>query len=628
MVNSNNSNKKSLRLPKPAFVLEILLWLEFICSIFIKCFYFQFTTRLNIKPYFNSFNTNMLLSVLTSILFIIALALIIFNKKRLLALLFINILLSLLLFADTVYFRYYYCALSVPVLYQLGLVGSLADSIKSLLRIKDVIFVIDIPLIIIFLLLFRYAFKLKVEKIRIFKRLISAVIVFAIGFGLFQLAYSKASPGSFPYDNNYVANNLGVLYLHYYDVKNFMKENILVDKRLTAEEKKQIEDYYNNRKSGGDKYKGIVKGKNLIVIQMEAGQQFMINNKVNGKEVTPNLNRFMNDSAYFENFYYQIGGGNTADAEFLINTSLYPMQEGAVYFRFPTNTFDSTAKILKKQGYSTYVAHANNPSFWNRAEMYKTLGFDKFFNSKSYKNDELIGWGLMDKSFFRQTLDKLDTSKPFYSFFITLSSHHPFNFFANYGDFDVGKYDKTFLGNYIKAYHYLDESIGTLFDELKRRGLYDNSVIVIYGDHSAIPQDQAYSLNDFINYSDNPFNWQKLQRTACFIRFPGMENKGVQKITVGEIDILPTIANLLGIETPYAMGKDMFNTEKGYAVLRNASVVTDDFVYVNSANKVYDNSGKELNLKDYEGIIKQYQNQLLISDTIIKKNALSTGKLR
>jgi Phosphoglycerol transferase and related proteins, alkaline phosphatase superfamily len=619
---------RKLKLPKPAFVLEILLWLEFISAIFIKCFYFQFTTNLNVIPFFSAVNKNMMLAVVTSILFIIALLIIIFNKKRLIALFVINILLSLLLFADTVYFRYYYCALSVPVLYQLGLVGSLSDSIMSLLKIRDIVFAIDIPFVFAFLLLFKYKFKLKAESFHIVKRLISAFVVTAISIVLFQFAYGSSSPGTFPYDNNYVSNNLGVLYFHYYDVKKYMKENVLVDKRLSAEETAKIVSFY-NEKATGIKYKGIAKGKNLVVVQMEAAQQFIINKKIEGKEITPNLNKFINDSAYFENFYSQIGGGNTSDAEFLTNTSLYPMQDGSVYFRFPTDTFESTAKLLKNQGYSTYVAHANNPSFWNRAEMYKSLGFERFINSKNYKIDEYIGWGLSDKSFFKQTLEKLDTSKPFYSFLITLSSHHPFNFFQDYGDFNVGKYDKTFIGNYIKAAHYLDESLGTFFDDLKRRGLYDSSVIVIYGDHSAIPQDSIDSdVKEFLNYTDTPYNWLKLQRTPCFIRFPGMDNKGVQKVTVGEIDILPTVANLLGIEVPHAMGKDMFNTEKGYAVLRSASVVTDDFVYSNSTRKIYDVNGNGLDLKNYEDIIKQYQDQLLISDSIIKKNALTSDKLK
>ena len=623
MEGSANQKKIAIKTPEPAFILEFIIWLAFLGAMLVKSFYFQFSTRLNNRPFFTPFNINMLLATFASVLFIIVFTFLISNKKRLILLLCINVLFSLLLFGDILYFRYYYNALSVPVLYQIGLAGSLKDSILNLLQIKDIVFFIDIPVVIICMYLFKQAFHLRITKISIIKRLVTAGLIFAIGFGIFQWTYGKSSPGSFPYDNNYVSNSLGVLYFHYYDIKKFAIEHFLTNNSLSEEERGIIDKYYESRQAGEEKYKGIAKGKNLIVVQLEAVQQFMINRKLNGKEITPNLNKFINDSAYFENFYFQTGNGNTADAEFLTNASLYPSSQGAAYFRFPSNTYESTAKLLKNQGYNTYVAHANNPSFWNRTEMYKSLGFDTFINAKNLVIDEYLGWGLSDKSFLRQTLEKIDTAKPFYGFFITLSSHHPFNYFEDYAGFSAGKYEHTFLGNYIKAVSYVDDALGEFLNDLKRRGLYDNSVIVIYGDHSAVQKDQSYILKEFIGFDDNEFNWIKLQKTPCFIRFPGMDNTGVKKITAGEIDILPTIANLMGFDAPHALGKDLFNTDKGYAVLRNSAVITDDFVYTNSSDgKVYDNSGIELDKNDYEDIIKEYQKQLDISDLILSKNGL------
>ncbi|NJD01121.1 MAG: LTA synthase family protein [Ruminiclostridium sp.] len=615
--------RNAMIIPEPAFILEFIIWLAFIGAMMVKCFYFQFSTRLNSRPFFTPFNTNMLLATFTSVLLIVAFTFLISNKKRLIALVCINFLLSLLLFGDIIYFRYYYNALSVPVLYQIGLVGSLKESILNLLRIEDLVFFIDIPVVIVCLRLFKQAFHMKITKINILKKLVTAGLIFVIGFGIFQWTYGKTSPGSFPFDNNYVSDSLGVLYFHYYDIKNFVVEHFLTDNSLSEEERRKIDEYYKGRQAGEEKYRGAAKGKNLIVVQLEAVQQFMINRKVNGKEITPNLNRFINDSAYFDNFYFQTGNGNTADAEFLTNTSLYPTSQGSAYFRFPTNTYESTAKLLKNQGYNTYAAHANNPSFWNRTEMYKSLGFDTFISNKSLEIDDTIGWGLTDKSFLRQSLEKIDTAKPFYGFFITLSSHYPFDFFKGYAGFYAGKYEDTFLGNYIKAVSYVDEALGGFFNDLKRRGLYDNSVIVVYGDHAAIQKYQFYTLKELTGFNDNEFNWVKFQKTPCFIRFPGMDNTGVKKITAGEIDILPTIANLMGFDAPHALGKDLFNTDSGYAVLRDSAVITDDFTYTGGSDgKVYDNSGAELNKKDYKDIIKEYQKQLDISDLILLKDGL------
>lgn len=610
----------------PSYIIEGFLWLIFILGILIKVAYFQFTTKINVKPYFTAFNNNMFLASITSVTMFAAFVLLFFNKKRLVALFLADIFLTLLLLADTLYFRYYYNAITIPVLYQIGLVSSITDSAKSLFRVKDLIFVIDIPLFIAgFSLLKRLPSK-ELQKIRPIKRIVSAVVVLSISFGLFQFAYGKSSPGIFPYDNNYVINNLGILYFHYYDIKRHLEERYFTDHTLNAEEKTELDNYFNTKTAAGNRYKGIASGKNLIIVQMEAIQQFVINAEFNGKEITPNLNKYINESTYFDNFYYQVGTGNTSDAEFLTNNSLYPLRDGAVYFKYPTNTFESLPRMLKQQGYTSYVFHANNPSFWNRTEMYKAVGFDKFISSKDYTLDDCLGWGLSDKSFFRQSMEKIDTSKPFYGFFITLSSHHPYNYFDDYQGFDVGNYEDTMTGNYVKAANYVDQAIGQLFEDLKRRGLYDNSIIIIYGDHQAVLKDQTDMLKDLIGFNFTEYKWTKLQKSPFFIRFPGMKETGVNNTISGEINLLPTIANLMGLEAPHALGKDIFNTEKGYAVLRNSSVITDDFTFVSSDGNVYGNEGQLLDKSKYEKEIEQYQHELEISDIILQKNALRSYK--
>ena len=131
--------------------------------------------------------------------------------------------------------------------------------------------------------------------------------------------------------------------------------------------------------------------------------------------------------------------------------------------------------------------------------MYKALGFDKFIDGDYYTMDEFVGWegnALSDLSLFRQSFGKIYTSNPFYSFFNTLYSHHHFTYFEYY-DFDVGDLQGTLLGNFIKAINYEDKCLGEFIDNLKERGLYDNSLLVMYGDHSGIPKHMADELMDF-----------------------------------------------------------------------------------------------------------------------------------
>jgi len=548
----------------------------------------------------------------------------IFYSRNKVAFLIANIVLSVLFFSDAMYFRYYNTIISVPVISNARFLGSVGDSIVSLLRRSDILYFIDIPLFLLYSIIFRK----KAVKSQIFSRLIISVFAFALGAGSFAVAKSQNDFSI--YDNNYIVKNFGLGYFHYYDAKKYIAENLLRDKKLSSEEEQDIRNYLDKKSNNSvGKYNSIAKGKNLIVIQVEALQEFVIGLKVNGKEVTPNLNKLLNESVYFENIYVQVAGGNTSDAEFMTNNSLYPAKEGTAYFRFATNTFKSLPMMLKEAGYNTYAAHAYSPSFWNRTEMYKALGFDDFISQSDMVLDEFIGWGgwaLSDDSFYRQTLEAIDKSKPFYAFLVTLSSHHPYSYFNDKDNFDVGKYDKTYLGNYLKAQNYADAAIGRFIEKLKKEGLYENSLIVIYGDHHGLPKDQAGDLFSLINVSNSKLEWAKLQKVPLIIHYPGLESQVVETIG-GQMDIGPTIINLMGLDDYFVLGKDLLNCDKGYAILRNGSVITDEFYYFSDENKVYDfKSGKELDRAAYDEEIKRYLEDLRISDLILEKDAFAKMK--
>jgi len=612
-------------------IAEALFWAAVIGALMIKCFYFQFSTRVSYRPFSSPENVYMLASLLCVLLIAISPFIFLFRKRGHLAALLLDIFLTILIFADMIYFRYYNTVLAVPLLYQIGLVESVFDCILSLLKWKDVVFIIDIPF---FAACAVFIPKLKnnskASSPKIWVRALSAALIFMTGVLAFKAVYKNVDVSTFSYDNNYIVKKLGLNYFHYYDIKRFIKENYLIDRRLTEKEKDRVESFFNdfNKKTGGGKnYSGIAKGKNLIIVQVEALQQFVINMRTDsGEEVTPNLNRLIKEGIYFDNFYYQIGGGNTSDAEFLANVSLYPIKEGSVYFRYSTNTYFSLGNILKSQGYSTYAFHANNPTFWNRRAMYGSIGFDRFMSNKDFILDEYVGWGLGDASFYRQSLDSIDVSKPFYGFFVSLSSHYPYKYeyFLSY-DFNAGRFENTLVGDYLKAINYADRALGMFVEELKLRGLYDDTLLVIYGDHSAIPRDHSADLLKYFNIKDTDCNWIKLQKVPFIIHCPGLEKGKAVTVTGGEIDILPTVANLMGFDAPYAMGKDLLNAQSGYAVLRDNSVITDRYVFAAGSRKTCDaNTGAPLSPEEYRDEVKQLQKQLTISDIILQKDALKS----
>lgn len=615
-------SKKHLNIPDR--YLEISFWLVFIFSIMVKCFYFQFTTQLNRRPFLSDKNIYMLIASLGIILFIAGLILLISNKKRFIVLFLCNLFLSALLLTDTNFFRYYYGIITIPVVLQVDikLFSSVDQSIMSLFKIKDIIYILDIP----FLLAGAIYLKKKIIKNFEFpKKAIASLLTMTIGFSVFFIIYKKADIHAFAYNSNYVTGNLGVLYSHFDTIREFAKDS-LEPKTLSIKQEKDIQSFFNSKQKSGNAYKGFAEGKNLIMVQIEAMQQFVINKKVNGKEITPNLNKLIKESLYFDNFYFQVSGGNTSDAEFLSNNSLYPAKEGAAYVRFPENTYYSMPKALKEKGYNTYALHAFNPDFWNRKEMYKSMGFDKFLSCDDYELDDFMGWesnALSDESFFIQSLDKIDTSKPFYSFFITLSSHHPFNFFEDYDALDTGEYEGTYLGNYFKAANYADYALGMFIDELKSRGLYDNSLLALYGDHSAVPKHLAPELMEFLQLGLNDLEWTKLQKVPLIIHCNGLKNGEVINITGGEIDLYPTIANLMNIPAPYVLGKDLLNTKEGYVILRNGSIITDNYIYLNNTRDMYDiKSGNKLKEWLYKEEISSLLKELYISDIILEKDAL------
>jgi phosphoglycerol transferase MdoB-like AlkP superfamily enzyme len=404
---------------------------------------------------------------------------------------------------------------------------------------------------------------------------------------------------------------------------------LCIKQHLKDEEKKEVKAWYDNKnQETGPKYTNTMEGKNLIIVQLEAFQSFVLERKVNGQEITPNLNKLAKQSLVFDNYYYQTAWGGTSDAEFLSNISLLPARDGAVYYIYPGNTYDSMIKELEKKDYYTSVMHANRPGFWNRAAMYKNIGFDTYESEDQFNIDEVQCLGLSDKSFFRQAVDKMDKyDKPFYSFLITLSSHFPFKDSQNKLDniLDVGEFEGELMGDYLKAVKYTDEAIGEFIQDLKDKGLWDNSVVVFYGDHSAIPEDKKGQLARLLYGRDNmsDLEWFEAQKVVMMAHFPNEEIKGRSDITAGQMDLYPTIANLFGFDAKYSLGRDLLNSDDGFVVTRAGMWANNEVAYIKPIDKVLDlKTGEEKNREDYKAMFEKAQAYLKNSDAIIENDLI------
>jgi len=368
-------------------------------------------------------------------------------------------------------------------------------------------------------------------------------------------------------------------------------------------------------------------------------QNFLIGSSVNGQQVTPNLNRLLKSSMYFDNYFTQICEGNTSDAEFMSLNSLYPAPSGSNYIMKGKNTYQSLPWVLKDSGYQeTYAFHAYKPDFWNRTNMYKAEGFDKFVSLSDFTKDDIVGMGPSDETLFQRVVPDLkQLSQPYFSFAITLSGHYPYDIPDSKKELNIptGQYSDTF-SNYLQAQHYADKALGEFVDQLQQEGILDNSVLVIYGDHYGTGWTNQ-DLERFLQ-KDKPLNdytLKELNKVPLFIHLPGGNNAGINHISGGQMDLYPTILNLLGINqtNDFYFGQDLLNTKDGFSAFRvwapDGSFATNEvFYFANKDDKFEDGTaydrktGQEIGVDGLQAGFKEASWQLKLSDQIIGTNSL------
>ncbi|GAA3324399.1 hypothetical protein GCM10020331_052110 [Ectobacillus funiculus] len=163
--------------------------------------------------------------------------------------------------------------------------------------------------------------------------------------------------------------------------------------------------------------------------------------------------------------------------------------------------------------------------------------------------NDVLNYGLKDKPFFQESIPMLQTLKqPFYAKFITLSNHFPYPISKEDATIEPAQTGDASVDTYFQTARYLDESVQSFFDYLKQSGLYDNSVIVLYGDHYGISENHDKAMSQVLGKDITPFEDAQLQRVPLIIHVPGIKG-GVMHQYGGEIDVLPTLLHLLGTDT-------------------------------------------------------------------------------
>ena len=577
-----------------------------------------------------------------SLLFI-GLALYIKRTKLFYSLAFgIYLLLFIWLISNSIYYREFTDFVTVNTMLASSKVSAgLGAAALELFRPWDVIYILDFPILAFFF------FKkwIRMDNRPFNKRAsfaVTSLSAMLFSANLFLAEIDRPELLTRGFSNYYVVRALGLPAFLGYSANQTYAANKERSKASEAD-LKPVEEYIQQHYAKPNpEYFGMAKGRNIIYIHLESFQQFLIDYKlkVDDKEyeVTPFLNSLYHskETFAFSNVFNQVKAGKTSDAETMIETGLFGLNQGSFMVNYGgTNTQQAAPFILSKNGYnSSAVFHGNAGSFWNRNTAYKQWGYNYFFDASYFtkqNSSNSFQYGLNDKYMLKDSIKYLERlQQPFYTKFITVSNHYPYTTSLSGDDlgFPLAKTQDETINGYFATANYLDSSIKAFFDYLKESGLYKNSIIVLYGDHYGISNSRNPALAPLLG--KNSETWSSydnamLQRVPYMVVIPGMDKGGIIDTYGGEIDMLPTLEHLLGIESNkfLQVGQDMLSPEHDQIVaFRSANYFVTPMYTSYSGRTYYTKTGEEITNPDEKtkeelDKIREAANlQLKISDSI------------
>ena len=591
---------------------------------------------------------------------------------------------SLLVYGNVLYYREFSDFLSVNTISGgAGMMGQGFDFGSIPVHPLDIFYWLDFVVIILLFAFKKIKFDTRpVNAPFAFKFFSLALMVFTLNFWAGDWTEHQLVSRQANYDDTYVVRYLG---FGPWLVTNGWYNHLTNQARQNADKDDftKVQQYIatNRYLAPNVQYEGIAKGKNLIVIHLESFQQDLINMKINGQPVTPFLNSLYNNTYSsqksvfaYSNFFNQVGQGKTSDAENMLETSTFGLPTGSLFAQDGgIQTFQAMPSILNQtQGYSSAVFHGNVGSFYNRINTYRNMGYQNFFDQSFYNTTPTnsTAWGLKDKWLFYDSVPYLEQlQQPFYVKYLTVTNH------ISYNGLNEDELDPNFkttnsgyqeVDDYFLTAHYLDQSVQEFFNYLKASGLYNKSIIVLYGDHYGMSGSDDKYFAPFLNGGDNislpttdasssgttkssstttasntgainATTWNDyydtmMQRVPFMIDIPGRTDGGINNEYAGEIDVMPTLEHLLGINTSkyVQFGQDMFaQNRQDFVALRNRGFVTPTITKPSATSTTYydTNTGTILTLtpaqQTYVNDVQNKVNTLLdMSDTLNTEDLL------
>lgn len=309
--------------------------------------------------------------------------------------------------------------------------------------------------------------------------------------------------------------------------------------------------------------------KNLVVVLCESLESWVIGLRMEGKEITPNLNRAIADAQtlYAPNTLTQVKGGRSIDCQLLLNAGLLPLRSGCYAMKYTGNNYHTLTKAMASTYNSrSYLLTVDKPITWNQAQVAKAFGIDTLLSKDSWQLDEKVGSRkkLGDVSFMRQAVEKMKTEQIWkrgehvYLQFVTYSGHNPFILPDNLKRIQLkGNYPRKML-DYMTMANYTDHAIGILLQYLKSRPDWHETMVVIVGDHEGLAADRAdirRSAEGRRVVSASQFTPFIVLNSPVTMRYDGI---------LGQVDMYPTILNLMHLDNYYwrGMGQSILDKRK------------------------------------------------------------------
>jgi len=510
---------------------------------------------------------------------------------------FVGVFLCLLVWGDLVYLRVFGTILPADGWQSAAQIWDVRDSVTAFARLED------IGLLVIGTLFGVFAFMLPVApralhyRERSLKRGIGGVcLVVLIVLGSMEAVEIdrdlRSERSWMVFDTKKWVRSDGIVHAHLMDLARTIRESWIND-GLSEKEVDQVIAYYRGRhhERPAEPWFGVARGMNVIFVQVEALQNWVIDTQVSGRPITPFLNSLRQRALYFPQIVDQTGSSPTADSEYAILNSQHPLQRGAVVFRRATNDFLALPHVLRQAGYKTLSAHAFDRGFWNRAIVHRRYGFSVSHFDDDLGTGESMGWGLADHVFFDRVIARLPTGEaPYFAFLITLTSHHPYSFVPKrLHNLSLGGIEGSQTADYIHSVHYADQALAGFFDSLESASLLANTMVVIYGDHDA-----NLSFGD--SFARRAAEVVELElatvmrigqghpmadRVPLFVALPESQLVGDVRTVGGHVDVAPTVLHLMGLETPAAfLGRPILPGTRSLVVRLNGAVYTNERIFL------------------------------------------------